>query len=107
MYMNKYLHITSYINKYVYKNKIKISHIKPMPVTQSLHNRQGQFSGIQSFILFLKISTFSADLYLLGNKLFQTIGPKFLNDHSPLYTVFIFGLKKVLSDLRFKTSFLN
>ena len=33
MYMNKYLHITSYINKYVYKNKIKISHMKPIPIT--------------------------------------------------------------------------
>ena len=31
--MNKYLDITSYINTYVYKNKIKISHMKPMPVT--------------------------------------------------------------------------
>ena len=75
-----------------------------MPGKKSLHSLQGQFSGTHNLTLSLNFSRLVADFKLLGSILFQTMGPKFLNDYSPLYTVFISGLIKVTADLNVEIS---
>ena len=70
-----------------------------------LQSSQGQLSGFQDLIKLLNFSRLSQCFRLLGNISFHTMGPKFLKDLSPLFTVFTFGRKNELPDLVFFINF--
>ncbi len=75
----------------------------PTPPTYSLHKKQGQLLGIHFLISHLNFSNVCIDLNLFGSMSSHTIGPKYLTDSFPLWTVLTFGLRKVLSLLVFKS----
>ena len=66
----------------------------PTPFSYSLQRLHGQFSGYQDLIDSLNFSRLSHNLIWSGSIWFQTMGPKLLNEFSPLFTVLTFGLQK-------------
>ena len=85
-------------NQYNYHNQSEKT-VQPTPSIYTLHNSQGQLSGFHDFMECLNRSRLWHFLRLSGSIVFQTIGPKLLNDLSPLLTVFTFGRKNDVPDL--------
>ena len=80
----------------------------------TLHNSQGQLSGVQDLIEFLNCARLVQLLSPSGTMIFQTMGPKLRKDRSPFLTESTCGRTKLSPDLVpillplwIKSSFIN
>ena len=65
--------------------------VNPKPLTYVLQSLHLQI-GIHFLISSLNLSSTLISLYTLGSIVSHTIGPKYLNDNFPIYSVFTFGI---------------